>query len=140
MPRHRNVLVQHLGSSYLKDPQRVSTLCESYGAKQASGGFYLPTDAPWLPVAVMPDMPRRTNGGKVRIAHAPTSRSLKSTDVILEAIGRLNVELDLIEGVTNRECMVRKARADILVDKLTYGYGVGAIERHGCWGSPSSRG
>lgn len=129
MPRRRNVVVQHLGSSYLKNPNGLSAICEQYGAKQASGGLYLPTDAPWLPVAV--DMPLRSPNsptGRVKVAHAPTNRVLKSTAILQAAMEGLDADFDIIEGVTNRECVERKARAHIYFDELTYGYGLNAIE------------
>jgi hypothetical protein len=76
------------------------------------------------------------NDGKVRIAHAPTNRTIKSTDKLEQAIDRLKregypVELELIEKVRWFECLRRKASADIFFDQVKLGYGNNAIE---AWG------
>lgn len=77
----------------------------------------------------------RDEGTKIRIAHAPTNRAIKSTDAILAAVERLGrrhaIEFDLIEGVSWAECLARKGRADIFVDQLILGYGCNSIE---AWG------
>lgn len=76
------------------------------------------------------------NPETLRVAHAPTNRPIKSTEALIEAVNRLKgvgvkIELDIIEGVKNRACLERKARADIFVDQLLLGYGCNAIE---AWG------
>ena len=72
----------------------------------------------------------------VRISHCPTQRQYKSTDVFIKAVEALQrkkrkVELDIVEGVSWREALVRKAQSDIHLDQMTYGYGCNAIE---AWG------
>lgn len=72
----------------------------------------------------------------VLIAHAPTVRAVKSTEVFLEAIRTLqgrgrNVTSVLIEGRRHEECLQMKAICDILFDQLTLGYGCNAIEAMG---------
>ena len=68
------------------------------------------------------------------IAHAPTNRSVKGTEDAVAAVGQLrdegvNVELDLIEGVSRADAMERITRADVLVDQLHIGwYGGVAVE------------
>jgi hypothetical protein len=68
------------------------------------------------------------------IAHAPSSRATKGTDIILRALNDLgkrhpNLDVDLIEGVGHNEALRRLARADIVVEKcLGDGYGTTAIE------------
>lgn len=67
------------------------------------------------------------------IAHAPTNRQVKSTDQLIEAVERLqaegyDVELDLIERRSWRECLARKAKADIYFDQIGLGFGCNAIE------------
>jgi hypothetical protein len=75
-------------------------------------------------------------GDVLRVAHAPTNRKIKSTDALIAAVDRLRsegaaIELDVIEKVSNAECMQRKARADVFVDQVILGYGCNAIE---AWG------
>src|SRR5688500_18146934 len=71
----------------------------------------------------------------VRIAPAPTNRTVKSTALLIEAVERLkvdyDVELDLIEHVSWTECLHRKAKADIYFDQVKLGYGNNAVE---AWG------
>ena len=79
---------------------------------------------------------RREPDGRVLIASAPSMRTWKSTDLLEQAVAELQaeglpVDLDVIEDVTNAECLERKARADIYFDQVLLGYGCNAIE---AWG------
>ena len=70
----------------------------------------------------------------VVVAHAPTNPQVKGTPHVVAAVEQLraeglNIELDLITGVTNQEAMRRIAQADVLVDQLHIGwYGGVAVE------------
>ena len=81
----------------------------------------------WEPSPVEP-------GQTLRVAHAPSKRAVKGTDAVLAAVESLQargapIELDLIEGVPNREARLRYAAADVVVDQLRIGwYGMLAIE------------
>jgi glycosyltransferase involved in cell wall biosynthesis len=72
--------------------------------------------------------------GVVRVAHAPSKRAVKGTEAVIAAVEALRargapIELDLIEGVPNREARLRYAAADVIVDQLKIGwYGMFAIE------------
>ncbi|HMB68655.1 MAG TPA: glycosyltransferase [bacterium] len=73
---------------------------------------------------------------RLRIAHAPRNRWIKGTDILLAAVERArtrcDLELDLIEGVTHREAMDRKRRANLVVDQVgdhgATGYGMNSLE------------
>ncbi|HKD34976.1 MAG TPA: hypothetical protein VKB73_16180, partial [Gaiellaceae bacterium] len=88
------------------------------------------------PALVLTDWePAPTEPGEtLRVAHAPSKRSVKGTDAVLAAIESLAargvpIELDLIEGVPNREARLRYAAAHVVVDQLRIGwYGMLAIE------------
>lgn len=72
----------------------------------------------------------------VKVVHAPTARKIKSTEAFLRAVEKLqeeghDLEVDIIEGVSWAECLVRKADADIYYDQVQLGYGNNAIE---AWG------
>lgn len=71
----------------------------------------------------------------IRIAHAPTDRKIKGTELFLAVFDRLKkrhkIELVLIENRTWAECLRRKATADIFYDQLDLGYGGNAVE---AWG------
>src|SRR5207342_3446127 len=68
--------------------------------------------ADWQPAPTEP-------GGVLRVAHAPSKRAVKGTDTVLSAVASLRargapIELDLIEGVPNREARLRYAAADVV--------------------------
>jgi hypothetical protein len=73
-------------------------------------------------------------GDVLRVAHAPSKRGVKGTEAVLSAVEALRsrgapIELDLIEGVPNREARRRYAAADVMIDQLRIGwYGMLAIE------------
>lgn len=64
------------------------------------------------------------------IAHAPTNRTIKGTELFLAACDRLPmpVRVLLIEGVSWSECLRLKGTADIYYDQLGLGYGNNAVE------------
>ena len=63
------------------------------------------------------------------VVHAPSNRTKKGTQHVIDACAQLPVELDLVEGVPHDEARERYARADIVVDQLGAGWhGVFAIE------------
>ena len=63
------------------------------------------------------------------IVHAPSNREKKGTQQVIDACARLDVELDIVEGVPHEQARERYARADIVVDQLRAGWhGVFALE------------
>jgi tetratricopeptide (TPR) repeat protein len=69
----------------------------------------------------------------IRICHPPTNRSFKRTDLFLAAVQDLQkkypVEVELIEGKSNEECLDIKSRCHITFDQISVGiYGLSAIE------------
>lgn len=70
----------------------------------------------------------------VRVAHAPSSRSLKGTSEVRQAIEALQrrgheIELILIEGRTYKDALSMCASADIAIDQLLIGsYGQFSVE------------
>lgn len=135
-PTDARIIVQHLGSYYRSDPEGVSAQCDALGATQVHGDPCEPR-LPFLPIPSPPldklALHRRLRrSGRIRIAHAPTSRAVKSTEAITAAVKRLGkrhkITFDLIEGVPWKECLARKGLADIYVDETKLGYGCNAIE------------
>lgn len=67
-------------------------------------------------------VPKLKPGDKIRVVHAPTNRSIKGTDHFLAVMNRLqssfNVDVDIIEGVSNSACMERKANGHITFDEM----------------------
>ncbi|WP_182379017.1 glycosyltransferase family 4 protein [Nocardioides sp. WS12] len=93
-------------------------------------GVYVPkiVDTDGIRVGAPPDRARAV------VAHAPSRRSTKGTDIVLQSLDTLREEgvpfdLDLIEGVSNAEALARMGRADIVVEKLLGGdAGVTSLE------------
>lgn len=140
-------ILHHHGHAFRTDPEPLLARARRSGWPQAASTLDLveiaPDEITWLPtpydldaLAALRRQHQREPDGVVRIAHAPTFRTLKSTDEVIAAVDALQaeglpVELDLIEHVTWSECLRRKASADIYVDQLLLGYGCNAIE---AWG------
>lgn len=70
----------------------------------------------------------------LRIGHAPTSRKVKGTDMILTALKQLaaegySYELELIENLPNDKARVKYEQVDVFIDQLHAGwYGGVAVE------------
>jgi len=73
-------------------------------------------------------------GRRPVVAHAPSRRATKGSDLVLAGLDRLRADgvefdLDLIENLTNTEAIARMGRADIVVEKLLGGdAGVSSLE------------
>lgn len=70
------------------------------------------------------------------IVHAPSSRSIKRTDAILEALVQLKDEglpftLELLENKANTEVLAALANADILIDQIGSPGGMGRLSLEG---------
>lgn len=82
----------------------------------------------WLPVY------SQVHDGPLKIAHAPSHRKVKGTDLILAALDRLRsqgyeFELLLVEKMSHSEARKVYERADVMVDQLFAGwYGGLAVE------------
>jgi hypothetical protein len=98
-----------------------------------------PDDLTWAPALYdldsLADMRTPIDDGVLRIAHCPTNRKVKGTDLFLAAAERLGrelpVEVILVERTAWTDCLRAKARADIYYDQVGLGYGNNAIE---AWG------
>lgn len=82
----------------------------------------------WLPVYPL------FNSLPLRIAHAPTNRAVKGSDIVIQVCNRLiaegiNIELIMVEGMSNNEARKVYESVDILIDQLYAGwYGGLAVE------------
>jgi glycosyltransferase involved in cell wall biosynthesis len=70
-----------------------------------------------------------TDNPKPLVVHAPSNREKKGTRYVIEACEKLELDLEIVEGVRHDEARERYARADIVVDQLNAGWhGVFALE------------
>lgn len=76
--------------------------------------------------------------GPVRVLHTPNHRGFKGTEFLVDAVDRLRaegleIELVLLEGVSNEEVRARMTEADILAEQFVgIGYAFSAIEGMAC--------
>jgi glycosyltransferase involved in cell wall biosynthesis len=95
-------------------------------------------NATWIPNSVDLEnwqaIEKKEHDDKIKIIHSTGDRDIKGTVYIESAVNDLkkegyNIELILLENVSNEEIKEIAAHADIAVDQLMIGsYGVGAIE------------
>jgi hypothetical protein len=97
----------------------------------------LPARARFLPYASTDSRavaPIGTFHSQPRIAHAPSDRRVKGSDLIIGAIETLragghDIELDLVENLPHQDARARYGRADLVIDQLHAGfYGGVAVE------------
>lgn len=87
----------------------------------------------WFPRPMPMILPPKANWSyPPHIIQAPTVRSRKHTAVFLEVCeelgDRLEFTYEIVTQKPHSECIIRKARADILFDQLAPGYGTNALE------------
>jgi hypothetical protein len=141
----RPTVIHHHGTQFRRHRDELLHHQRKRGAigLAATLDLYLmaPSDLTWAPALYDLDALASIReehyrpSGKLRIAHAPTNRAIKSTDAFLAAAKKLNrdvaVEVILVERTAWAECLRQKASADIYFDQVTLGYGNNAIE---AWG------
>ncbi len=130
-------VMHHHGTYYRTHAELLNGLVAEHGGRAVVSTLDLldygdnltwcpaPYDLDWLAKF------RRPVGGKLRIGHAPTERTIKSTEAFLKACAKLDVEPVLIEGRTWADCLRIKGTCDVLFDQVRLGYGHNAIE---AWG------
>lgn len=67
--------------------------------------------------------------GKIRVGHAPSCRGKKGTENILEALKNFDVEVVLMENMTNKEVLEVKKTLHLFIDQsVIEAYGMNAVE------------
>jgi hypothetical protein len=87
----------------------------------------------WIPHAFNPieNIWKKPNAKeKIRIGHSPSDRVKKGTEIIIEAVKSFdNVELVLMENMTNSEVIEAKKNIHIFIDQIMIdAYGMSAVE------------
>ena len=97
-------------------------------------------EARWQPSLVPINNPlyrpkKNYGNGRVLIGQSPTRKDLKNTDDLLQVVQRLNqqsaqreVEVDIIENTTHKECLERKNACHIIFDHMQGYFGVSSLE------------
>ena len=91
--------------------------------------------ATWIPKIATMQLSNRSKvvaeTGKLKVIHAPSDRSIKGTNIIIDVFDRLSdkFELQIIENVSRDEVIAKASKADIAIDQIRIGwYGNFAVE------------
>lgn len=93
--------------------------------------YLIPKISPFLDTSEPKFFLNVTDNSKLRIIHAPTNRSIKGTDHIINVVNKHNdkFELIVIENKPKKEVLTQAKFADIAIDQLIIGwYGNFAVE------------
>lgn len=123
------------GTWYRRDPGRFNKKAAFRGRKQTCFNQNLSTNGPkWIgrPIKDISDMWNPSIDSFI-VSHCTTEYKLKGTKSVIDAAKNVEcVELDLIVGVTNEECLERKAMSRLMIDEgfdgLGLGYGTNSLE------------
>jgi hypothetical protein len=127
------VVKTYHGSYYRQDWNAINEGDKSLGYHQTCLTIDLSLYGPrWIGRPITLNGEHDPDPDTFKVIHAPTDRAKKGTALVVEALGDLDgVELEIIEKVTNAECLKRKAKGHILVDQMgpnALGYGTNALE------------
>ena len=101
---------------------------------------FLPQRARFLPYTVpqwsqIKTLPYKSVDKKIKIAHAPTNRATKGSDIILEALQKAikkygdSIEVILVENLPHAKALELYEQADMIIDQILVGfYGGFAVE------------
>lgn len=143
--RKRPFVIHHHGTVYREQAEALNYAVRMRGGRAVCSTLDLldyGSDVVWVPPAYDParlrhaahfGMLERVVTGdldrtKLRVAHAPTNRAIKSTEAFLRACAHVGVEAVVVERATNAECIRVKATCDAYFDQVQLGYGCNAIE------------
>jgi hypothetical protein len=130
--RGNPLVVTYNGTWYRRNVKNANLIAKKRGAVQLCTTVDLCKLGPeWMPIPMKDHGVRmRVRGDKPwRLVHAPSKPAIKGTEFVKSAMKNLpDIEFDLIQNVSNKECIRRKAQGDILHDEFVLGYGVNAME------------
>jgi hypothetical protein len=126
------VVTTYHGSWYRSYRERVNTRDRARGYIQTCLTIDLSVHGPMWIGRAMPDLSHlKRETEQFVVVHSPTQRHRKGTKTVIQALKGLDVKLELIEKVTNAQCLKRKAKGDVLIDQIgpkALGYGTNALE------------
>ena len=130
---NRRVVVTYNGTYYRRGYKKINARDKELDSVQLCTTLDLEAyGARWMPVPMREMGMRRERGDKWCVVHAPTSMGRKGTEHVISQMAKLpGVTLDIVSGVSNRECLQRKRKADIYLDNfgpVKPGYGVNSLE------------
>lgn len=138
-PPGKPLIYHHHGTIYRDNPAAHDVVANAHNLIQFCSTIDLTefnTEVEWLPnpidVAWMENIRAqyrpRLEEHPVRFVHTPTQRWAKHTDDIVRAAQVLGLKLEVVEQTTWSDALARKAKADVLIDQLGFGYGLSGLE------------
>ena len=134
-------IMHHHGGVFRSNPTAFVSRCKELGVIQIGAIFDIlklaPDDVEWLPNPVNIPMMLRYRAAnynlspRLRITQSPTGHGSNHTRQFLEATAGLGADVSLIERMPWHDHLRVKARADIVFDSLTTGYGITLTEGWG---------
>jgi hypothetical protein len=128
----RPVITTYHGSWYRSKWKQINARDKANGYIQTCLTIDLSVHGPMWIGRPMPDLSHlKRESEQFTVIHSPTQRHRKGTKTIIQALKGLDVKLELIEKVTNAQCLKRKAKGDVLIDQIgpkSLGYGTNALE------------
>jgi hypothetical protein len=84
----------------------------------------------WIPHAIQVEKNEwKAPTGRIRIGHAPSNRGKKGTENILQALKNFDVEVVLMERMSNEEVLDAKKSLHLFIDQsIIQAYGMNAVE------------
>lgn len=123
------LFVTYNGTIYRDNWQHWNEEDARYGIVQLCTTIDLQQYGPrWMPVPVAPNGTAPRRNGRFTVVHCPTRRDRKGTGRVQRLSELEELRVDVVEGVSHEECLLRKAAANVLVDQFELGYGVNALE------------
>lgn len=126
----RPIVALYAGNHCRAHHEQVNALDAAAGVRQWAIDASLTMHGPlWMPVP-MPNLSayRDPQPDRWVVCQAPSRRKNKGTNAVIWRLKGIEAELEIVEHVTNEECLRRKGRADIYVDQFRHGYGVNSLE------------
>lgn len=127
LPPNAAFISTHAGTAFRENHETLNRLDRVIGARARFVGADSLRFAKDAHVWFCPVEPDFAHDAKRTVAHSPSKRHMKGTELIQEVCP----DLELIEGVSHEECVRRRRESIFFVDQLNAavgGFGVSALE------------
>ena len=127
----RPLVITYSGKFYRRDYEEFNKRDKALGAVQLCSTIDLAQyGARWCPRPIESINADGKPDGCFVVFHSPTRAHKKGTDDIIRELNGLDgIRLDVVQGVSNRECLEHKSKAHVYIDHMHgMGYGTNSLE------------